>query len=201
MAAVNSARSRPLGMTPAPRTTQASPGPSRARQKARELVPCYRAGTGPTSFRHGLPDHERSVIDAALSILGRYLGEPGAALQSPQVVGEFMRLHLGAESHEVFAVLYLDNQHRAIAFELPFHGTLTEVSVYAREIARAALLHNAAAVVLAHNHPSGATRPSRADEELTDHLRQTLGVFKVRVLDHFIVTNQEAVSMAGLGLM
>lgn len=182
-----------------PNTTN-TPAP-RARTKARELVPCYRAGAGPISFRHGLPEHERNVIDAALSILGRYLGEPGAMFDSPKDVHNFLRLHLGCEKTEVFAVLYLDSQNRAIAFETPFHGTLTQTSVYPRELAIAALKHNAAAVVLAHNHPSGTARPSKADESLTATLKSALSLIDVRVLDHFIVTGREAVSMAEMGLM
>lgn len=179
-------------------TTRAAP---RIRVKPRELVPCYRAGAGPASFRHGMPEHERSVIDAALAILGRYLGEPGALFDSPRAVREFMRLHLGAEKTEVFAVLYLDSQSRAIAFETPFNGTLTQTSVYPREIARAAIGHNAAAVILAHNHPSGAMRPSLADEALTQALKSALALLDVRVLDHFIVTGEGCASMAEMGLL
>lgn len=178
--------------------TRAAP---RNRVKARELVPCYRAGAGPASFRHGMPPHERSVIDAALAILGRYLGEPGALFDSPGAVREFLRLHLGAEKTEVFAVLYLDSQNRAIAFETPFNGTLAQTSVYPREIARAAIGHNAAAVILAHNHPSGVRRPSRADEALTATLKAALALIDVRVLDHFIVTGDGCTSMAELGLL
>lgn len=154
-------------------TTRATP---RQRVKARELVPCYRAGAGPASFRHGMPEHERSVIDAALAILGRYLGEPGASFASTEAVRDFLRLHLGAEKTEVFAVLYLDSQNRAIAFETPFNGTLAQTSVYPREIARAAIAHNAASVVLAHNHPSGALQVSRADETLTATLKAALAL-------------------------
>lgn len=186
MAALNSA------------TTRAT---TRQRVKARELVPCYRAGDGPASFRHGMPEHERSVIDAALAILGRYLGEPGALFDSPKAVREYMQLHLGAEKTEVFAVLYLDSQHRAIAFETPFNGTLTQTSVYPREIARAAIKHHAAAVILAHNHPSGAPHPSRADEVLTQTLKDALALLDVRVLDHFIVTGRGVASMAEMGLV
>ncbi|QBM26954.1 hypothetical protein HPF_04615 [Hydrogenophaga pseudoflava] len=173
----------------------------RARVEARELVPCYRAGDGPASFRHGMPEHERSVVDAALAILGRYLGEPGAMFDSPGAVRDFLRLHLGAEKTEVFAVLYLDSQNRAIAFEAPFHGTVTRTNVYPREIARAAIGHNAAAVILAHNHPSGVARPSRSDEVLTQALKSALALIDVRVLDHFIVTGGACTSMAELGLV
>lgn len=179
-------------------TTRTTP---RNRAKARELVPCYRAGPGPASFRHGMPAHERSVIDAALAILGRYLGEPGALFDSPGAVRELLRLHLGAEKTEVFAVLYLDSQNRAIAFETPFNGTLAQTSVYPREIARAAIGHNAAAVILAHNHPSGTTLPSRADETLTRGLKAALGLIDVRVLDHFIVAGDACTSMAEMGLV
>lgn len=173
----------------------------RARVEARELVPCYRAGDGPASFRHGMPEHERSVVDAALAILGRYLGEPGAIFDNPGAVRDFLRLHLGAEKTEVFAVLYLDSQNRAIAFESPFHGTLAKASVYPREIARAALGHHAAAVILAHNHPSGEARPSRADEYLTQTLKSALALIDVKVFDHFIVTGNGCASMAEMGLV
>lgn len=173
----------------------------RARVEARELVPCFRAGSGPACFRHGLPEHERSVIDAAIAILGRYLGEPGATFDSPHAVRDFLRLHLGAERTEFFAVLYLDSQNRAIAFETPFSGTLTQTSVYPREIVRAAIGHNAAAVILAHNHPGGTPRPSRADEALTKSLKAALALVDVRVLDHFIVTGEGCTSMAELGLV
>ena len=179
-------------------TQRAAP---RQRVKARELVACYRDGAGPLSFRHGLPDHERGVIDAALGILGRYLGEPGALFDSPGAVREFLSLHLAAEKTEVFAVLYLDSQNRAIAFETPFPGTLAQTSVYPREIARAALGHNAAAVILAHNHPSGNANPSRADEALTRSLKAALALIDVRVLDHMIVTGHRVSSMAEMGLV
>jgi DNA repair protein RadC len=171
------------------------------RVSAREAVPSYRPGAGPASFRHDLPVHELAVIDAALAILSRYLGEAGAVLDSPHAVRNLLRLHLGAEKTERFAVLYLDSQHRAIALETPFVGTLAQISVYPREIARAALLHNAAAVILAHNHPSGATQPSRADEALTQSLKAALALVDVRVLDHFIVTGSGATSMAEMGLL
>lgn len=178
--------------------TRAAP---RHRVKARELVPCYRAGAGPASFRHGIPEHERSVIDAALAILRRHLGEPGASFDSTYAVRDFLRLHLSAEKTEVFAVLYLDSQNRAIAFETPFNGTLTQTSVYPREIARAAIGHNAASVILAHNHPSGVARPSLADEALTKCLKTALAMIDVRVLDHFIVTGDGCTSMAEMRLV
>lgn len=148
-----------------------------------------------------MPEHERRVVDAALAILGRYLGEPGALLDSPGSVQDFLRLQLGIEKSEVFAVLYLDRRNRAIAFETPFFGTLTKTSVYPREVARAAIGHNAAAVILAHNHPGGSLQPSSADQLVTRTLRSALSLLDVRVLDHFIVTGEGVASMAEMGLM
>jgi DNA repair protein RadC len=171
------------------------------RNHAREAVPRYHPGAGVGSFRHGLPDHEQAVIDAALGILSRYLREPGALFDSPHAVRSLLRLHLGAETTEHFAVLYLDSQNRAIALETPFTGTLAQTSVYPRELVRAALLHNASAVILAHNHPSGNTQPSRADEVLTQTIKAALALIDVRVLDHMIVTGAGVGSMAEMGLV
>jgi DNA repair protein RadC len=103
--------------------------------------------------------------------------------------------------HEVFAVLFLDSQHRLIALEEMFRGTLTQTSVYPREVVKQALTLNASSVVLAHNHPSGTAQPSRADEALTHTLKAALALVDVRVLDHFVVTASQAVSMAELGLV
>ena len=119
----------------------------------------------------------------------------------PQAVSQYLRLHLGPRPHEVFAVLFLDSQHRLLALEELFRGTLAQTSVYPREVVLRALHHHAAAVVLAHNHPSGEARPSRADEALTQSLKAALALVDVRVLDHFIVTREQAASMAELGLI
>lgn len=164
-------------------------------------LPASRAHDGALSFRRELADHERAVIDAAFAILGCYLREPGGAFATPNAIKQYLRLHLAGETSELFAVLYLDAQHRAIALETPFVGTLTQCSVYPREIVRAALVHGAVAIVLAHNHPSGATTPSRADEAVTQALKAALMLIDVRVLDHFIIAGDQAVSMAELGLM
>jgi len=197
MAAVNSIPTRP---TPrAPRKPRAEALPERS--NAREAVPRYQPGAGVASFRHGLPHHEQAVIDAALGILARYLREPGALFDSPHAVRSLLRLHLGAETTEYFAVLYLDSQNRAIALETPFTGTLAQTSVHPRELVRAALLHNAAAVILAHNHPSGVTDPSPADITLTQSLKAALALIDVRVLDHMIVTHERVASMAEMGLV
>lgn len=190
----NKARERrnpPLGIMP---TAALKPPAMRA-------TPAHREASGVLSFRRGLADHERAVIDAALAILGCYLREPGAALDSPDTVKRYLRLHLAGEGREMFAVLYLDSQHRAITFEILFAGTLTQTSVYPREVVRAALAHEAAAVVLAHNHPSGNTTPSKADDALTQALKQALALVDVLVLDHIIIGGDQALSMAEKGLL
>jgi len=124
-----------------------------------------------------------------------------ALFDSPQAVAEYLQLHLGHRPHEVFAVLFLDSQHRLIAMEDLFRGTLSQTSVYPREVVLRALHHHAAAVVLAHNHPSGTSEPSRADEHLTQTLKSALALVDVRVLDHMIVTAQQCRSMAEMGLV
>jgi DNA repair protein RadC len=120
---------------------------------------------------------------------------------SPHSVRQYLQLQLGAKAHEVFAVMFLDSQHRLIAFEEMFRGTVTQTSVYPREVVVRALSLHAVAVVLAHNHPSGSAQPSRADEVLTQSLKSALALVDVRVLDHFVVTAQQACSMAEMGLM
>ena len=122
-------------------------------------------------------------------------------LSSPQAVRDYLRLSLAALPHEVFMVLFLDSQHRLLVAEELFRGTLTQTSVYPREVVKAALAHNAAAVILAHNHPSGVAEPSRADELLTQSLKQALALVDVRTLDHFVVAGNRVVSFAERGLM
>lgn len=173
----------------------------RSKPKAREAMPCYSAGAGASSFTYGMPEHELSVVDAALAILGRYLHEPRSVFDCPRAVRDYLRLRLGAETAEVFAVMYLDAQHAPIAFETPFFGTINQTAVYPREIARAALAHNASAVIFAHNHPTGRAWPSISDEKLTATLKAALQLVDVRVLDHMIVTGREVASMAEMGLV
>ena len=114
---------------------------------------------------------------------------------------QYLQLHLARREHEVFAVLFLDAQHRLLALEELFRGSLTQTSVYPREVVLHALRHQAAAVVLAHNHPSGTVQPSRADEALTQTLKAALALIDVRVLDHIIVAPGAALSMAEKGLL
>jgi DNA repair protein RadC len=120
---------------------------------------------------------------------------------SPDGVKQYLSLHLARQPHEVFAVMFLDAQNRLIDLEVMFRGTLTQTSVYPREIVLRALQRRAASVVLAHNHPSGTVQPSRADEALTHTLKAALALVDVRVLDHVIVAPGSALSMAEGGLL
>lgn len=152
----------------------------------------------------GLGPAKRAEMVAVLELARRALAQQlqdKTVFESPQAVRDYLQLQLGARPHEVFAVLFLDSQNRLIGLEELFRGTLTQASVYPREIVLRALHHNASAVVLAHNHPSGVAEPSRADIELTRTLRSALALVDVRVLDHFIVTCHHATSLAELGLM
>jgi DNA repair protein RadC len=143
-------------------------------------------------------------LQAVLEMARRALKEKithGDALNSPTAVREYLRLQLQALPHEVFVALFLDAQNRVIEIEELFRGTLTQTSVYPREVVKRALAHNAAAIIFAHNHPSGVAEPSRADETLTQALKQALALVDVRVLDHFIVAGSSVVSFAEQGLI
>ena len=147
---------------------------------------------------------KRAELMAVLELARRALAEQlkeRAAFDSAAAVKDYLQLHLAARPHEVFAVLFLDAQHKLIALEELFRGTLTQTSVYPREVALRALHHHAAAVILAHNHPSGSVQPSRADEAITQQLKSALALIDVRVLDHVIVAPGQALSMAEKGLI
>jgi len=146
-------------------------------------------------------DFEDQIVYKALAILESRMRKPGPTLTGPNHVKDFCRLKLGGLEYEVFGVLFLDVQNRLLHFEEMFRGTLTQTSVYPREVVMAALKHNAAAVILTHNHPSGSVQPSRADEALTQTLRSALALVDVRVLDHVVVGAFETLSMAERGLM
>ena len=130
---------------------------------------------------------ERRTIYRATSILKRVLVERPIQFGASSTVGDFLQLGIALDERESFVCLWLDAQHRLIEAETLFAGTLTQTSVYPREVVKAALAHNAAAVILAHNHPSGVTQPSYADLSLTNSLKQALMLIDVKVLDHFIV--------------
>lgn len=156
---------------------------------------------GPEKPRKHMLAREQRTVNKAMDILGSYLRGPSPVFTTPQAVGQYICLHLGILPYEVFGVLFLDAQHRLIAFESMFRGTLTQTSVYPREVVIQALSHGAAAVVLTHNHPSGILVPSEADKALTQTLKSALSLVDVRVLDHFVVSGNGAVSMAELGLL
>ena len=141
-----------------------------------------------------------AVLELARRAMAQQLKER-EVFSSPGAVKHYLQLHLAAKAHEVFAVLFLDAQNRLVAMEELFRGTLTQTSVYPREVVLHALKHGAASVVLAHNHPRGTVQPSRADEALTQTLKAALALVDVRVLDHVIVTQGEALSMAEKGLL
>ena len=147
-----------------------------------------------------MTSQESSVVRRALAVLQKQM-RVADALASPQAVRDFLVLLLAGKEREVFVVIYLDAQNRVIDSEEMFQGTLTQTSVYPREVVKAALAHNAAAVLLAHNHPSGVGEPSQADELLTRTLRQALALVDVRVLDHFIVAGGHSISFAERGLI
>lgn len=152
-------------------------------------------GLGPAKF---------SQLQAVMEMAKRVLAEEiksGDIMDSPQSVRNYLRLSLGGRPHEVFVGIFLDARHRLISTEELFRGTLTQASVYPREIIKRALFHNAAAMIFAHNHPSGVAEPSKADEILTQSLKQALALIDIRVLDHFIVGSEEVVSFAELGLI
>jgi DNA repair protein RadC len=141
-----------------------------------------------------------AIIELARRALVEQL-QHGVGLGSPQAVRDYLRLVLEARPHEVFVVLCLDTQNRLIVTEELFRGTLTQTSVYPREVVKLALAHNAAAVIFAHNHPSGVAEPSRADECLTVALKQALALVDIKVLDHFVIGRGTAVSFAERGLL
>ena len=152
----------------------------------------------------GLGPAKRAELAAVVELARRSLQQRLAdrpAFDSPQAVRDYLQLQLAAREHEVFAVLFLDAQQRLLRFDEMFRGTLTQTSVYPREVVRRALALNAGAVILAHNHPSGVAEPSRADEFLTQTLKSALALVDVRVLDHFVVGKGQIVSFAERGLL
>lgn len=152
----------------------------------------------------GIGPAKAAQLQAALELARRTLGEQMRvrdALSSPQSVRDYLRLTLSGRDYEVFMAVLLDAQNRVIAAEELFRGTLTQTSVYPREVVKFALAHGAAAIIFAHNHPSGLAEPSQADELLTQILRQALALVDVRVLDHFIVGEGAAMSFAERGLI
>ncbi|HZM47764.1 MAG TPA: DNA repair protein RadC [Burkholderiales bacterium] len=152
----------------------------------------------------GLGDAKCAQLVAVMEVARRALRETmsrGNALSSPRTVRDFLRLKLQDRPHEVFAAVFLDAQNRVLAVEELFRGTLTQTSVYPREVVKRALHFNAAALIFAHNHPSGIAEPSRSDEALTQALKQALALVDVKVLDHFVIGGGAAMSFAERGLL
>lgn len=170
-------------------------GSLRALLQADLKVFCSHSGLGPAKFVQ---------LQAVMEMGRRHLYEEmqrGDALTSPGSVRRYLKSQLLGLPHEVFACLFLDNQHRVIAFEELFRGTLDSASVYPREVVKRALAHNAAALILTHNHPSGVSEPSQADLMLTRRLKESLALVDIRVLDHLVVGDGEPVSFAERGLL
>ena len=152
-------------------------------------------------FACKLAPTDQQTIRTALTLLECQLREPGAAFTSSNSVRDLLRLQLATQEREEFIALFLDNQHRLIAHETLFTGTINRTEVHPREVIKRALYHNAAAVVLAHNHPSGEVTPSKADRLITERLVQALGLVDIRVPDHLIVGGSQVFSFAEHGLL
>ncbi|MDP3745173.1 MAG: DNA repair protein RadC [Methylotenera sp.] len=164
----------------------------------------FAASEGELSQVHGIGSSKYVQLQAIFEMSRRALNEQFLQrdiFQSPQQVRDYLVLRLGALTREVFLVMFLDAQNRLNATEELFSGTLTQTSVYPREVIKRALHHNAAGVILAHNHPSGVAQQSSADELLTKQLKQALALVDVRVLDHFIVAGNQTLSFAERGLL
>jgi DNA repair protein RadC len=150
---------------------------------------------------HALPQAGDPIIAQALHILRQMLKEPGAVLTSPDATKSYLALRIATQEREVFGCLWLDNQHRVLEDEPLFFGTIDGASVYPREVVKACLARNAAAVVFYHNHPSGLCEPSQADQAITQKLKASLQAVDVRVLDHVIIGGIQSYSFAEHGLL
>ncbi len=152
----------------------------------------------------GLGQAKFAQLQAVLEMSKRHLQERmqrGDALSNPGETRHFLNARLRDYPHEVFAILFLDNQHRVIEFEELFHGTIDGATIHPREVIRRALHHNAAALILAHNHPSGLTEPSLSDQSITQKLQNALALVDIRLLDHFIIGDGEPTSLAERGML
>lgn len=170
----------------------------------RSLRGLLTAERGAVCRTRGLGTAKYALLHAALELARRHYAElmqAGPPLSNPRATREFLRARLRDRDHEVFCCLFLDNRHRVICFEEVFRGTIDGASVHPREIVKLALARNAAAVILAHNHPSGVAEPSQADELITGRLRDALGLVDIRVLDHIVVGDGAEVSFAERGLL
>jgi DNA repair protein RadC len=164
----------------------------------------FAASAGEFTSIKGMGPAKYAQLHAVWVLARRALAEKmgqGDVLSSPNAVREYLRLTLSGQPSESFWIVYLDSQNRAQTPEQLFSGTLTQAAVYPREVVKKALAHNAAAVILAHNHPSGVAEPSSADRALTENLRTALALIEVRVLDHFVIAGNHITSFAERGLL
>lgn len=171
---------------------------------ARESRRLYRGSLQPLFSRPTDGNGQNEICIAARELVRRWLNEElkrDCILTSPESVRDYLRLFFAGREHESFVVLFLDAQNRLIECKELFRGTLTQTSVYPREIVKEALRQNAAAVIFSHNHPSGVSEPSRADEMLTSTLKQALSLVDVKVLDHMIVAGGSILSFAEKGIL
>ena len=150
-------------------------------------------------FARELAPTEQQTVRTALTLLERQLREPGASFTSSHAVRDWLRLQLATLEREEFTALFLDNQHRLIAHDTLFTGTINHTQVHPREVVKAALKHNAAAILVAHCHPSGIAEPSDADRRITERLKQALDLVDIRLLDHLVVGGMDIVSFAERG--
>lgn len=146
-------------------------------------------------------NEEDRIVEQAIQILKNRIRRSGPVMSDPGIVRDFLWLKLVDREHEVFAVLYLDNQHQLIDYQEMFRGTIDGASVHPREVVKEALARNAAAVIFVHNHPSGLANPSQADRRITDRLKSAMLLVDIRVLDHLIVGSDEILSFAEQGLL
>lgn len=170
----------------------------------RESRRLYRGSLQPLFGERSDGHCQNEICGAARELVKRWLDEElrrDCILTTPQSVRDYLRLHFAGQEHESFVVLFLDAQNRLIAAKEMFRGTLTQTSVYPREIVKEALRQNAGAAIFSHNHPSGVAEPSRADELLTSNLKQALALIDVKVLDHFVVAGVATISFAERGLV
>lgn len=170
-------------------------GSLRSLLEADQLTFSKQLGLGPAKF---------AQLQAMLEMARRHLAERlrrDSVMESPLAVRDYLKAMLRHEAHEVFGCLFLDSKHRVLAFETLFRGSIDSTSVYPRQVVKRALAHNAAALILCHNHPSGNTDPSQADRMLTKRLQEALDLIDVRVLDHFIIGDGDPLSMAEYGWM
>lgn len=156
------------------------------------------------SSQQGLGPAKFAQLQAVMEMARRHMAETlrrGSAMESPRQVRLYLKALLRHEPHEVFGCLFLDNKHRVLIFEILFHGTINSAYVHPRQVVKRAMSHNAASVILCHNHPSGVTEPSQSDIDLTERLKKALALIDVQVLDHVIIGDGEPLSMVERGLM